>query len=109
MDPDLPKAVAAYFDADAAGDAEAVAAAFTEDAVVTDERRTHRGRAAIAAWKAELARTLTYTTELLDAAQDGNAVVVRGRVSGSFPGSPVELRYRFTLAGGRISALAIAP
>lgn len=105
----LPEAVAAYFDADTKGGPEAVAAAFTEDAVVTDERRTHRGRAAIAAWKAELARTVTYTTEPLEVAEEGDAVVVRGRVAGSFPGSPIELRYRFTLAGGQIAKLEIAP
>jgi hypothetical protein len=32
---------------------------------------------------------------------------VRARVSGHFPGSPVELRYAFTLHGGKIARLEI--
>ncbi|PYM74471.1 MAG: hypothetical protein DME10_06420 [Candidatus Rokuibacteriota bacterium] len=34
--------------------------------------------------------------------------IVTGRVSGNFPNSPVELRYAFTLAGGKIARLEIA-
>jgi len=42
-------------------------------------------------------------------AQDGRAHVVTCNVSGAFPGSPVDLRYTFTLARGRIASLEIAP
>jgi hypothetical protein len=31
-----------------------------------------------------------------------------GRVSGDFPGSPIDLRYVFTLTGGRIERLEIS-
>jgi hypothetical protein len=34
---------------------------------------------------------------------------VTSRVTGSFPGSPVDLRYFFTLGRGRISTLEIKP
>jgi hypothetical protein len=30
-------------------------------------------------------------------------------VTGDFPGSPVDLHYRFTLEGGKIARLEIAP
>jgi hypothetical protein len=33
---------------------------------------------------------------------------VNSRVTGDFPGSPIELRYRFTLAGDEIARLEIA-
>jgi ketosteroid isomerase-like protein len=48
----LPPLIATYFEADTS-DADTVARCFHEDAVVVDEHRTHRGRAAIARWKAE--------------------------------------------------------
>jgi hypothetical protein len=35
--------------------------------------------------------------------------VGRNRLEGNFPGNVVDLRYEFTLAGDRISALTIAP
>ena len=48
----LPKPIAAYFTADRS-DGEAVSQCFTENAVVKDEGHTHRGRAAIKAWKTD--------------------------------------------------------
>ena len=44
----LPAPVKAYF---AAATPAAIADCFTPDATVTDERRTHRGRAEILAWR----------------------------------------------------------
>jgi hypothetical protein len=49
----LPKPIAAYFDADKV-DGEAVSRCFTENAVVKDEGHTHKGRAAISQWKTTL-------------------------------------------------------
>ena len=46
----LPKPVAAYFNADKA-DSESFSQCFTEDAVVKDEGHTYTGRAAIKKWK----------------------------------------------------------
>jgi ketosteroid isomerase-like protein len=105
---DLPAPVAAYFAADATG-AEAVAECFTEGAVVIDERQEYRGRTAIARWKAEASAKFRYTVDRLGAHVSGDQTTVTGRVTGDFPGSPVDLRYRFTLEGGKIARLEIAP
>ena len=59
---DLPKPIAAYFIADKA-DSEAVAACFTENAVVKDEGHTYQGRAAIKKWKADASTKYQYTCE----------------------------------------------
>ncbi|MFC4670177.1 nuclear transport factor 2 family protein [Seohaeicola nanhaiensis] len=99
----LPPPVAAYF---AASTPQAIAATFTEDALVTDERRTHRGRAAILAWREEVAQ-IAFQQEILRAAPQGDGFRVTCRVSGSFPGSPVELDYDFRVAGNAISRLQI--
>src|SRR5215472_8858207 len=48
----LPKPIAAYFSAEKAG-VEAVGHCFTGNAIVKDEGRTHKGRAAIKQWKAD--------------------------------------------------------
>jgi hypothetical protein len=102
----LPPPIAAYFAANTA-DVDRVARCFTESAVVIDERREHRGRPAIARWKAETTAKYHYTSEPLTIDVSGREVSVRARVSGDFPGSPVELLYRFTLEDDSISRLEI--
>jgi ketosteroid isomerase-like protein len=103
---DLPPAIAAYFAADTS-DANAVARCFSETAVVIDERREHRGRPAITRWKAEATAKYHYTSEPLTVDASGPDVTVTARVTGDFPGSPVELQYRFTLEGASIARLEI--
>lgn len=105
---DLPEPIAAYFDAERQG-GEAVARCFNDDGVVLDEAHTHRGAAEIAAWKAEASKKYSYTARPHTLAREGDAYVVTSHVSGDFPGSPVDLRYTFTLARGRIASLQIAP
>ena len=105
---DLPSPIAAYFAADT-NDADAVAECFTEGGVVIDERQEYRGRTAIARWKAEASAKFRYTVDRLGAHVSGNQTTVTGRVTGDFPGSPVDLQYRFTLEGDKIARLEIAP
>lgn len=103
---DLPKPIAAYFTADRA-DGEAIARCFTEGAVVKDEGRTHVGRAAIAAWKSETSTKYTYTSEPIALENAGDTTIVTSHLVGDFPGSPIDLRFIFTIAGDRIASLEI--
>lgn len=105
---ELPKPVAAYFIADEV-DSEAVAACFTDDAVVKDEGHTYNGRAAIQKWKEEASAKYVYTSEQLAWEKKDGQVVVTCRLTGNFPGSPVDLRFRFELAGEKIASLEVAP
>ena len=102
----LPPPIAAYFDADAS-DANAVARCFSESAVVINERREHRGRPAITRWRAEATAKYHYTSEARAVDVSGPDVTVTARVTGDFTGSPVDLRYRFTLEGASIARLEI--
>jgi hypothetical protein len=86
-----------------------VARCFSQSAVVIDERREHRGRRAIARWKAETTARYHYTSEPLAVDVSGMEATVTARVTGNFPGSPVELRYHFTLEDDRIVRLEITP
>ena len=107
MPPKLPAPIAAYLAAANAFDAEATSDCFTEDAVVQDENREWRGRQAIRAWKEETDRKYRPVTEAINIAQEAGKTVVTARVSGPFPGSPIELPYAFTLEGDKIAALKI--
>ena len=104
----FPDPIAAYFDADQR-DAEAVARCFTEQAVVEDEGRRHSGHAAIKAWKTSASRKYSYTSEPVSQAQKDDRTIVKTRLTGNFPGSPVELQFNFRLEHGKIAHLEITP
>ena len=104
----LPKPIADYFALDRTEGA-AIAACFTPDALVIDEKRTHRGRLAIARWKTEASTTYDYVSEPMTVDDQGDRITVTARLTGNFPGSPVDLRYAFTLEGKEIARLEIAP
>jgi hypothetical protein len=105
---DLPAPIAAYFTADQ-GDSEAVAQCFTDNAVVKDEGRTYHGRAAIKQWKADVSAKYQYTSEPIACEQQDGKFVVTSRLTGNFPGSPVNLRFFFGLVGDKIASLEIIP
>ena len=65
--------------------------------------------AAIEAWKTDAASKYTYTATPHTLETQGRSYTVTSRVSGDFPGSPLDLRYRFTLERGKIASLEIAP
>jgi len=105
---DLPKPVAAYFTADK-GNSEAVAECFTDNAVVKDEGHTYHDRAAIKQWKADASAKYQYTSEPFACERKDGKFVVTSRLTGNFPGSPVNLRFFFGLEGDKIASLEIIP
>jgi len=108
MKVELPPAVAGFFRAHNTGQTDDFTALFVADAVVHDEDREHRG-AAIKGWIDKAIAQYKPQAEVLDTAASGDELTVTAQVSGTFPGSPVRLRYHFTLKGNRIVALRIAP
>lgn len=108
MTPPLPQPIAQYFAADAK-DGAAIATCFTADAVVVDESRTHRGPVAIARWKAESSAKYDYVSTPVAMVAEAGRTIVTAHVAGNFPGSPVDLRYAFTLSGDAIARLEIVP
>ena len=103
----LPKPIAAYFAAERAGDAGALAGCFANDGIVQDEGGTFTGPAAIERWNARARAKYHHTVEPLSVAERDGATVVVGRVAGDFPGSPVDLEHVFRLDGGKIASLEI--
>jgi hypothetical protein len=99
-----------YFELDAGRDIDSIVALFNADASVVDEGETHHGTAEIRGWQLGPASRYTYTTEVLGSvALAPDRHVVTGRLTGNFPSGITELKFDFTVAGGRISRLVIAP
>jgi hypothetical protein len=103
----LPKAIEDYFDADRTGDPDMIAATFTEAGVVKDKGKTHRGRDAIREWMVEAGQLYTYTVEPFFMGTENGKTQVTAHVVGSFPGSPIDLRFFFVLAGDKVSELEV--
>jgi hypothetical protein len=104
---DLPAPIALYIAAENRGDAEALAQCFGENAVVRDENQTIEGLAAIKEWKAETQKKYQHTVEPLASVQKEGKTIVTNRLTGNFPGSPIELEFVFTLEGDKIASLEI--
>ena len=102
----LPKPVDAYFSADRA-DIEAVAQCFVENAVVKDEGHTYQGLNAIKQWKTDTSKKYIYTSEPFACEDKDGKTIVTSRVTGNFPGSPVDLQYFFSVEGDKIVSLEI--
>jgi uncharacterized protein (TIGR02246 family) len=103
----IPEVINAYFRAIDEGDADAMVACFTDDAEVTDEGTSRRGANEIRAWREETTSAYQYRAEAIRVERDGDRYVATTRVTGNFPGSPVEMDYAFTLRGGLIRRLDI--
>jgi hypothetical protein len=102
----LPPTVAAFFQAHNTGQTDDFNALFTGDALVSDEAHEYRG-AAIKGWIDGAIGKYKPQAQATDLAQVGDKTIVTAQVSGTFPGSPTQLRYNFTLKNGKIAALAI--
>jgi len=103
----LPIPIANYVDAENSGDTKALAQCFAENAVVRDEGQTIEGLAAIKQWKAETKKKYQHTIEPLAVAQKDSKIIVTNRLTGNFPGSPIELEFVFTLDRDKIVSLEI--
>jgi hypothetical protein len=103
----LPKPIALYIPAENSGDVNLFDQCFAENAAVRDENETYKGLAAIKKWKAETKRKYQHTVDPLSIAEKDGKVVVTNRLTGNFPGSPIELDFVFTIRDDKIISLEI--
>lgn len=107
--PELAPAIATYIAAANAGDTSLVADCFAEDANVFDEGAHRVGTAAIARWMEDTGRRYQPRVQVLNVQHRTGKVLVSNLITGSFPGSPLELRYTFRLnEHGKIARLDIS-
>jgi ketosteroid isomerase-like protein len=103
----LPKPIALYIEAENNGDMSLFDQCFTDDAVVFDENERREGLPAIKEWKSETKRKYQHTVEPLSIIEKEGRTIVTNRLTGKFPGSPIELEFAFTLRGNKIVSLEI--
>ena len=106
-EPTLPTPIAGYFQADHDLDFDALITWFADDATVIDNGESYRGHDAIREMFASSAAEFQAKTTVLTAEVDGPLVNVLTGVEGNFPGSPLELIYKFELKEGLIDTLNI--
>jgi ketosteroid isomerase-like protein len=104
---DLPEPVAKYLAAEQAKDAAALSRCFTENGTVHDEGQDYRSRDSIRLWKHAADAKYRYVLQTVNVQTFGDVVTVRARLTGEFPGSPVELDHIFKLSGDKIASLEI--
>lgn len=105
--PELPAVIATYWAEANAGQCAAAAACFAPDAVVRDEGQSYTGPAEILGWIEQTTKKYQPKVEPLAVRTESGRQIVTTRVSGTFPGSPIELDYEFTLQKGKILSLAV--
>jgi len=83
----------------------AYADCFAEDAQVSDEGKTHSGKAEIEKWIDKSNKENKATMEPVD--YDEKQDILSAKIAGSFPGSPLILKFHFKIADGKIQALKV--
>jgi hypothetical protein len=101
----LPEPIAAYFAAEHRP--EALARCFTSQAVIKDDGHTYTGVDAIKVFMTEASAKYNATSVPFESSREDGVQIVRAKVTGNFPGSPLDLSYRFRLERGLIASLEI--
>ena len=107
MPVDLPSPIELYVQIENSGDVGKLAECFAPDATVRDEGRTYEGLAAIRKWKAETKKKYNHSVAPLEVAERAGKTVLKARLTGNFPGSPVTLEFSFVLKDAMIASLEI--
>jgi hypothetical protein len=103
----LPPPIDLYVKIENSGDVDALSECFASNATVRDEGHTYQGLAAIRAWKVETRKKYQHTVEPLASAEKDGKTIVTNRLTGNFPGSPIDLQFIFELDGNKIVSLEI--
>jgi hypothetical protein len=106
MSTKLSEPLTTYFAGHKTHDVDAMIGPFAEGAIVKDEGRERRGLPAIRKWMGETTAKSSVIA-VTNVAETAANTTVTGLVSGNFPGSPVELRFIFTLDQAKITRLEI--
>ncbi len=103
----VPAPLSTYFAAKNAFDIDGMLACFADTAVVRDEGENRTGLSSIRGWMEETTSKYRVSVVPLSVSDAGEDTVVTAKVSGTFPGSPVELTYRFGIVSDKIARLSI--
>ncbi|KOS07694.1 hypothetical protein AM493_17820 [Flavobacterium akiainvivens] len=103
----LPKVVTDLIKSQNEFDAVTYASLFSETAVVFDEGKTHTGRPEIEQWIDHSNKNYQSKMEPLEYTENGTASILTAECSGTFPGSPIVLKFHFEIVDGQIQQLKV--
>jgi hypothetical protein len=104
----LQQPLADFFSATNGRNADALVALFAPGATVDDEGVQYRGLDSIRGWIAETVERYQFNIDVIDAAAHApEQARIVGVVTGDFAGSPVQVRYDFTLSEHKIVGLKL--
>lgn len=101
----LPKVVEEFVKAKNSFDSAAFAECFSETAIVFDEGKTHTSKKEIEQWIDNSNKQYQDTLEPID--YDEKQDILFAKVTGTFPQSPVVLKFQFTINDGKIQNLKV--
>jgi hypothetical protein len=107
MSVQLPDPIERYVQIANSGTAEAAPECFAPDATVYDEGQTYEGVASIKDWMAATKEKYGHIVEPLELGERGGQSVLKARLTGNFPGSPITVNFSFVLADGKIRSLDV--
>jgi hypothetical protein len=103
----LPASVRSLIEAQQRHDSEAYAKSFAPNATVFDEGRSHAGYDEIKKWITKANAAYNTTMEPIDYRENTSGGLLKAKISGSFPGSPIVLTYHLEFKDTMISSLKI--
>ncbi|HTP39267.1 MAG TPA: nuclear transport factor 2 family protein [Steroidobacteraceae bacterium] len=107
MSPHLPPSIALYVSTANRNATQSAKDCFTDDALVKDERKTYCGIDEIQRWMTDTHAKYHHTIEPRSVQEDEKATIVTCLLTGTFPGSPIEVPFKFVLRDSRIARLDI--
>ena len=103
----LPNVMAALVKAQDNYDSAAYANCFSETAVVFDEGKVYNGRNEIKKWIEKANEKYKTVMQPVEYTETGSTSILAAKISGTFDGSPVVLKYHFEIADGLIQSLKV--
>lgn len=102
---ELPQLVAKFVASQNTYDSGAYLTCFTDTAIVHDEGKTYTGKEAIRHWIEEANEKYRAVVKPLQYEESGSNGLLTAEVSGTFPGSPIVLRFHLGMKDGLIDTL----
>lgn len=102
---DLPKVIADLVAAQNNFDSAAYVKCFSDNAVVQDEGKTHKGKEEIETWIADSNERYRATIKPVGYEELETESILKAETSGNFPGSPIVLNYHLVIIDGLIQSL----
>src|SRR5438552_9299885 len=93
----LPQPIELFMASENTHDLEALADCFAAHATVRDEGQTKQGLKAIKAWRLETRKKYRHTVEPVAVVARDGKTVVRTKLTGDFPGSPIATSPRYRI------------